>query len=108
MITRSFRLRPMMLGRTILRCDGPTCSPRRRLLSRNWSPRKARALAARYGWVHRYGRDLCAGCVAPSQPFPRSASPRREPGPGWAATVGAVAALRQGVGVETRYERSGA
>jgi hypothetical protein len=61
MITRSFG--PAMLGRVVLRCDGPKCQPRRRFVSRHWRARKARALAAEYGWKSDGRRDHCGTCV---------------------------------------------
>lgn len=56
-------LRPPMLGRVTLCCDGPTCEPRRRFVSRWRRARKARADAVAYGWEHRNGRDHCEGCA---------------------------------------------
>jgi hypothetical protein len=51
-------------GRVTLRCDGQICRPRRVAAFLTWRKRKARALAARYGWQHRGRRDLCGTCAA--------------------------------------------
>jgi hypothetical protein len=60
-------LTPPMLGRVVLHCDGPACKPRRRFTSRSWSARRARVLAARYGWRFLGENDLCEDCVGPVQ-----------------------------------------
>jgi hypothetical protein len=50
-------------GRVTLRCDGPICEPRRAAAFGVWSKRKARALAARYGWQSDGRRDHCGSCA---------------------------------------------
>jgi hypothetical protein len=67
-------LRSTMFGRVALHCDGLACKPRRRFLSRNWSARKAREHAARYGWRSGNGFDLCEGCSVPEPSVYRRAS----------------------------------
>jgi hypothetical protein len=77
MITRSFG--PAMLGRVVLRCDGPKCRPRRRSGAGHWRARKARALAAEYGWKSSGRRDLCEGCAGTAYvPTGRGAEVLRE------------------------------